>query len=742
MDTYILNEQAELAANFINTTSRHIFLTGKAGTGKTTFLRYIVENTFKNTVVAAPTGIAAINAGGVTLHSLLQLPFGAYIPEAVIQNQETYFQVNTPLTLRNARRMRKDKLDMIREMDLLIIDEVSMLRSDLLDCMDVVLRSVRRRSAEPFGGLQLLFIGDLMQLPPVVKEQEWAILRQYYASPYFFHAHALKAHQPLTVELTKIYRQRDSDFIDILNRLRNNQQTDADISYLNQFYEAGCESLEQPGYIHLTTHNRKADRINETRLSQLSERSYTYKAEIDGDFSENLYPAQFELELKVGAQVMFIKNDPSGEGQFFNGKIGKVSKLTKSGIWVLPDGGGEEIEVEPYQWDNKRYELDEQTNEIEAKELGSFEQYPLKLAWAVTIHKSQGLTFEKAILDMADTFAPGQLYVALSRLTSLDGLKMASRLPQNPPDIEATLRAFVEGFPDAQALSDHLRADRRGFLFKFAQQAFDFSGLLRLLEKHFKTFDSQATRSPRQGHRAWTRKLLEDTRPLTGIGTSFIGQIATLLRQENQQTYLSERSQKALGYFEPIMFELISRLQLHKKSLKGKQVKSYKDELKELVEVYVFHIRQIKKFSLLATGDAEGQLPNKDAMREWERQLTSFLYPVKKKKSGSPTLDFSQTKPKVNTKEVSFNLYKQGKSMEEIADERGLVVGTIRGHLTHYVELGKIDVHDLMPKERLDKILSVASDNLGSRDIKNQLPDDYSYGEIKLAMAYKNRQKS
>lgn len=736
MDTYILNEQAELAANFINTTHRHIFLTGKAGTGKTTFLRYIVENTFKNTVVAAPTGIAAINAGGVTLHSLLQLPFGAFVPEPVIQSQETHFQVNTPLTLRKARRMRKDKLDMIREMDLLIIDEVSMLRSDLLDCMDVVLRSVRRRSVEPFGGLQLLFIGDLMQLPPVIKEQEWAILKQYYASPYFFHARALRDQQPLTIELKKIYRQRESDFIDILNRLRNNQQTEEDIRYLNQFYEPGCESQEQPGYIHLTTHNRKADLINETRLSQLSEKSYTYTAEIDGDFSENLYPAQLDLELKVGAQVMFIKNDPSGEGQFFNGKIGKVSKLTKSGIWVKPDGG-EEIEVEAYRWDNKRYELDEQTNEIETRDMGSFEQYPLKLAWAVTIHKSQGLTFEKAILDMADTFAPGQLYVALSRLTSLDGLKMASLLPQRPPDIEATLRAFVEGFPDEQTLAQHLRADRKGFLFTFAQQAFDFSGLMTLLEKHLKSFDSQASRSPRAGHRAWTRKVVEDTRPLQGIGASFINQIGTILRQEDQASFLSERSEKGLGYFEPILMELISRLQLHKKSLKGKQVKGYKEELKELVEVYVFHVRQIKKFSLLAKGDAEGQLPNKEVMRDWERQLTRHLYPVARKKSGSPTLDFK--KKKVNTKEVSFNLYKQGKTMEEIADERGLVVGTIRGHLTHYVELGEVDVHDLMPTDRLEKILSVASAHTGSRDIKNQLPDDYSYAEIKLAMAHKNR---
>lgn len=743
METYKLNAQAAMAANFINTTRRHIFLTGKAGTGKTTFLRHIVNNTYKNTVVAAPTGIAAINAGGVTLHSLLQLPFGAYVPESSIQQAGGSFQINTPYTLQKARKFRKEKLDMLRQMELLIIDEVSMLRADLLDCMDVVLRRVRRRSGEPFGGLQILFIGDLMQLPPVVKEQEWAIMKQFYPSPYFFHALALREQPPLAIELTQIYRQSDSEFISILNRLRNNVQTDADLRFLNQYHQPDYNQEKHQGYIHLTTHNRKADQINEQRLDQLDTKAFRYEAKIEGDFPEKLYPTLFELELKVGAQVMFIKNDPSGEKLFFNGKIGTISQLKSNEVWVELDGG-DEIQVEAYTWENKRFVLDEQTNEIEAEDLGTFEQYPLKLAWAVTIHKSQGLTFEKAILDMADTFAPGQLYVALSRLTSLDGLILASPLPQNPPDIEATLREFVEGFPDEQTLGEHLRADRQGFLFKVAQQAFDFIGLNSLLQNHLKTF-KQSSRSPRQGHRAWTQTIVDETQPLVGIGKSFIAQVASILKQEDKASFLAERTQKAFGYFEPIFFDLISRIQTHKKGLKGKLLKGYREELEELVEVYVFHIRQIMKFSLLVQGSATGGLPDKKAMRDWEHRLTKHLYPtLRPKRNASPSLDFSPKKPKVNTKEVSFNLFKQGKSIEDIAKERGFVVSTIQGHLTHYVELGEIDIHQLMPKDRLETILSVAIGNtIGSSDIKAKLPDDYSYSEIKLATAHlKSRERS
>ena len=360
MEVETLNEVAALAAEYINTTNRHIFLTGKAGTGKTTFLRYIVKHTFKNTLVAAPTGIAAINAGGVTLHSLLQLPFGAFIPENISFSEGLQFRLNTPQSLGRHHQIRGEKIRLLQEMELLIIDEVSMLRADLLDCIDFRLRSVRRRK-EPFGGVQLLFIGDLMQLPPVVKDHEWRYLQKYYASPFFFAAQALKHFPPLTVELQKIYRQSDQDFIDLLNRLRNNQQRPEDLHFLNQSYR---EDADLKGYIHLTTHNRKADRINQSKLESLDGKVHVFETEIKDDFPEHLYPLPKELQLKKGAQVMFIKNDPSGEGRYFNGKIGEVSKMGEEEICVRFEDG-KEVYVDPYLWENVRFILDPDTNQVE-----------------------------------------------------------------------------------------------------------------------------------------------------------------------------------------------------------------------------------------------------------------------------------------------------------------------------------------------------------------------------------------
>ena len=326
------NEIAEIATKYVNTTHQHIFLTGKAGTGKTTFLKQIIGNTYKNTIVAAPTGIAAINAGGVTLHSLFQLPFGTFIPEN-IPLQESHNQVNTPQTLFSNRQMNGTKRRMLQELELLIIDEVSMLRADVLDCMDFVLRHVRRNQA-PFGGLQILFIGDLLQLPPVVKENEKSLLAPYYSSVYFFESLALKKQTPIHVELKKIYRQQDQDFIDLLNRLRHNEQQEDDLNFLNKFYKSQSQIEELKGYVHLTTHNTKADRINLNRLNNLDEKTHNYNAKVEGEFPQNMLPTENNLQLKKGAQIMFIKNDPSGEGLFFNGKLATISDLSSDEIKV------------------------------------------------------------------------------------------------------------------------------------------------------------------------------------------------------------------------------------------------------------------------------------------------------------------------------------------------------------------------------------------------------------------------
>ncbi|WP_424960964.1 helix-turn-helix domain-containing protein [Ekhidna sp.] len=714
------SDAAELAANYVNTTNRHIFLTGKAGTGKTTFLRNIIRNTYKNAAVAAPTGIAAINAEGVTLHSLLQLPFGAYIPED-IPFSERNIQVNTPSSLFREAKFGAQKRKLINELELLIIDEVSMLRADLLDCIDATLRRLRKRRFDPFGGLQILFIGDLMQLPPVVKQEEASLLRQYYASPYFFEARALKENPPIRVELDKVYRQSDQYFIDLLNRLRHNELEYDDVAMLNEKYQEDVSEME--GYIHLTTHNRKADKINATRLEELNYPTVRYEADISGDFPENAYPCEPILQLKEEAQVMFIKNDPTGKGQFFNGKIGKVSSL-EDGIKVTFEDGTE-VPVEQYEWENVRYVLDKATNEVDTKVLGTFKQYPLKLAWAVTIHKSQGLTFEKAILDLEGTFAAGQLYVALSRLTSLDGLVLSSPLPKRSPSIDEQLNHYISSFEGKDKLAENFERDRMRFIAEFTERAFLFDPMLRELVAHKKTFNKDENRSLKQKQLPWTDELINDAFPLKEVGEGFIRQVNGILAQKDLHL-LAERMSKASVYFEERLTELIERITQQHRMLKTQtQAKTYRAELVEIKELFASQLRQIVKLNLLVQHVNEGIPLTKDKLKT-SKQLAS----VQK----------ASAKDKTPTAEISFDMYKNGgKSIKVIAEERGLAEGTIESHLAKYVELGELDVTDFVKPSRLKNILKAHDEGLTkSGEIKGALPDSYSWGEIKMGLAHAN----
>ena len=722
-----LQEIAKLAAKYVNSTERHIFLTGKAGTGKTTFLKYIMEHTYKNAVVAAPTGIAAINAGGVTLHSLLQLPFGTFIPEN-IPPTASGTQINTPATLFREARFNASKRQLISELELLIIDEVSMLRADLLDCIDHTLRYLRRRKYEPFGGLQILFIGDLLQLPPVVKDRDREVLSPYYPSNYFFEAHALRGHPPIRVELQKIYRQTDQDFIDLLNRLRNNQQTNKDISLLNEHFDPSLNSERMSGYIHLTTHNMKADRLNESRLGNLAGKQMEYRANISHDFPENMYPTVEKLTLKKGAQVMFIKNDPSGQGQFFNGLIGIVSRLDSKAIWVQCEDS-EEILVETYEWENKRYVLNKTAQEIEEKLLGTFEQYPLKLAWAVTIHKSQGLTFEKAILDLSGSFAPGQLYVALSRLTSMRGLVLSSPLPENPPDIDPSLQTFVRSFQTTDELQEKLHEDRRDFLLTFAKRAFGFEQLLRILSYHLRSFDKDVNRSLKQQHLPWTRELLGDTQPLQKVGDTFLKQVGQIVREEKYLITLSGRLDKAQSYFEPLISKLAVRIETQVGKMKGvKNVKTYVKELNELEMLYDNQNKQILKLTMLVRSSAKGQELTKSALRE-NPHYKAVAKPEKKGKED-----------KTPTATISYEMYKQGKSIEEIAKARGFVGGTVLGHMSKFVASGVLDVLQFIKPKRVELIIKKYHEGFeSSGELKSELGEDFTYPEIKLALAHMSR---
>ena len=408
------NEIFDLAYRFVTETSENLFLTGKAGTGKTTFLKYLKENATKNIVVAAPTGVAAINAGGVTLHSLFQLPFHPFLPTR-----------NHKEELLGKIRYNKQRQQLLRKMELLVIDEISMVRCDVMDAVDTILKSIRRNYDTPFGGVQLLCIGDLHQLPPVAQNHEWAILQEYYASPFFFDSMAIKEQMPLLIELNKIYRQKEDSFVRLLNKVRNNQMDADDFEDLHMRYDPLFSPLPGEKYITLTSHNKQATEINQQKIENLFTNPFTYNAEVEEDFPEHIFPAEAELLLKEGAQVMFLKNDVVTK-RYFNGKIGVVKILGKNKIIV--DCDGVEIEVGKETWENTRYTLNRNDGKLEQETLGTFTQYPLRLAWAITIHKSQGLTFEKVMIDAGASFSSGQVYVALSRCTSLEGIVLLSKL--------------------------------------------------------------------------------------------------------------------------------------------------------------------------------------------------------------------------------------------------------------------------------------------------------------------------
>ena len=720
-----LQALAELAASYVNTTNRHIFLTGKAGTGKTTFLKYIIQHTYKHTVVAAPTGIAAINAGGVTLHSLLQLPFGSFIPDNIpLSPSES--RVSTPQMLFKNSKFNASKRQLIREIELLIIDEVSMLRADLLDCIDHTLRHLRR-NRNPFGGVQILFIGDLMQLPPVVKDEERNLLNAFYPSLYFFESRALKELPPIHIELQKIFRQQDQDFIELLNRLRHNEQTEADTQFLNRYYNPDFNQAEEDGYIHLTTHNYRADKLNEQKLGALPNELHTFYAHIEDTFPESMYPTTPELYLKEGAQVMFIKNDPSGEGQFFNGKIGLVSTLSEDEIWVRFEDGNE-VMVEQYKWENKRYILDKETGEIEESFLGSFEQYPIKLAWAVTVHKSQGLTFDKAILDLSGTFAPGQLYVALSRLTSLKGLVLSSPLPEDPPAIDKNLIAFNASTIEENDLKRSLELEQKNFIADLGKDVFDFTKLIQALNAHQQSFNKDESRSLKQQYSDWTKDLTEKVIPLQKIGDGFHREIHRILQAEVYLSHLNERLEKARDYFLNILAPTVTNIQEHRKSVsKQKKVKAYLKELTEVEDAFIKQIREIERMSVLVNSLKNGKIPSNDQM------LDTTSAKLSKAKADSA----KTAKDKTPTAEISYELFKQGKTINEISEQRGLVIGTIEGHLAQYVENGAISIQELVSEKKVEKIMKViTSDAVGLGEIKSKLPKDYTYGEIKLVMAH------
>ena len=550
MDYDLNNEMFRLAAELVNQSSRNIFLTGKAGTGKTTFLRYIRENCSKQIAVVAPTGVAAINAGGVTVHSFFQLPFSPFIPDDGGFNEQSEETTNKN-SLLSKLRMTIEKKKILQQLELLIIDEISMVRCDMLDAVDAVLRHIRRKHNERFGGVQLLFIGDMFQLPPVIKEHEWRLLKDFYNSPYFFDSLVIKEEPPVYIEFDKIYRQSEEEFINVLNQVRNNQLDEEGRYLLEKRYSPDFRRTKDDGYIILTTHNDRARNKNETELASLSSKTFSYRAETEGDFPESAYPAEEQLLLKVGSQVMFIKNDTERIKRYFNGKIGIVTGLDEDKILVHCKDEAEEIEVKKEKWENIRYTVDKKSRQLNEEVLGSFSQYPLRLAWAITIHKSQGLTFEKVIIDAGEAFAPGQVYVALSRCTTLEGIVLQSHIKSTKMFSDERIVRFSKTNYSKKNIEQELQQSRRSYQLKILLSLFDYKQIIAEAEV-LNQYLLENKPSFNEESEKWINGFLNEIIKLQATAEKFQNHLRSIFSQEenlNTNELLKERMHAGAGYF-------------------------------------------------------------------------------------------------------------------------------------------------------------------------------------------------
>ncbi len=536
------NSELELASDFVNKTDRSIFLTGKAGTGKTTFLHSIKTDSLKRLVVVAPTGVAAINARGVTIHSFFQMPFGPILPE-----EGQFKNINENFK----RKFNRNKIDIIRSLDLLIIDEISMVRADLLDGIDQVLRRYKDRN-KVFGGVQVLMIGDLQQLSPVVKDNEWELLRPYYKTPYFFSSKTFQQCNAISIELKHIYRQDNDKFIGILNEIRNNKLSQKSADDLNERYLPNFAPANDEGYITLTTHNNRANNMNLLELEKTKSKSFCYTAKVEGKFPEYSFPTNEELELKVGAQVMFIKNDSSPEKRYFNGKIGKIIHLNKEEITVRCPDDDFEIVCSPEIWENVNYSIHQETKEISENIVGSFSQVPLRLAWAITIHKSQGLTFEKAIIDAKASFAHGQTYVALSRCRTLEGIVLKSKIDENSIINDSRVASFNKRVEENSPGTEILNESQKIYQLNLINELFNYYSLLypvkRLIDIYYNN------KSSLKGNIIEPLTIIKDDGiiKLLKIGNSFgiqIKKLSTEILEPEKNAMILDRINKALNYF-------------------------------------------------------------------------------------------------------------------------------------------------------------------------------------------------
>lgn len=709
------NSELRHAWDFVEHTGISIFLTGKAGTGKTTFLRTLKEKSSKRSIIVAPTGVAAINAGGMTIHSFFQLPLSPFVPEANFKNRFNY---------------SKEKRKIIRTLDLLIIDEISMVRSDVLDAIDSVLRRFREHE-KPFGGVQLLMIGDLQQLTPVVTPEDEVILQRYYDTSYFFGSKALRSISYVTIELTHVYRQQDEEFITLLNNIREGQVSETDLKRLNERFNPNFEPEVGSDYIRLTTHNKMAESYNEVQLHNLPSKACTFIAEADGNFPEYNYPADFKLTLKRGAQVMFIRND--NNGRYYNGRIGHVTHIDNEKILVLCPGDDKEIEVQQETWENTKYSLNEKTKQIEAEVQGTFKQYPLRLAWAITIHKSQGLTFEHAIIDAQSSFAAGQVYVALSRCKTLEGLILASPISSsaiiNDSQVTNYISHQTEEAEKSIAALPTLKAEyyRQLLLelFSFTDLKACEDALYRVLTEYFYKYPKIIT--------LHKMAIIDLDERIMSISSKWKSIICNMTTDQLHEDDFLQRMKKGALYFHSQLTEIFSHLLDMTKGVQSNNKIAYKrfdNNYADLLQTYVV------KHELLERIMEKGFSINGYLTAKQEAILNSLEEKTGRNRKNKIE-ETTPKVPKISTGEVTFNLFKTGKSIEEIAKERNLTPATIQGHLIPYIQKGEIKLNEVIDEGKAKTILQkiqLAGKEASLKAIKILCPADITYTDILLIM--------
>jgi uncharacterized Zn finger protein len=746
------------AAQFINTTASHIFLTGKAGTGKTTFLKNLHTLTHKSHIIVAPTGIAALNAGGVTIHSQFLLPPLTFLPDRFLP--EDFIQGGKFInqnTLARKHPLNSARKQVLRSIDLLVIDEVSMLRADLLDAIDYRMKATRGNFRQSFGGVQVLFIGDLYQLPPVVRNDEKEMLSKYYKTAWFYEAKALQENTLVYIELEKIFRQHDSNFISILNNLRNNITTPEDIKTLNQHYKSAEEIRDLKEIITLTTHNYKADEINQKELQNLETSSHFFDAHIEGEFPESMYPVLPRLELKEGAQIMFVRND-NIDKMYFNGKLAIIKKIVDDEVWVEMAESHKRYQLKRERWENKKYTVQEGDQDLGEEVVGGFEQYPIKLAWAITVHKSQGLTFDKAIIDVGQAFADGQVYVALSRLRTLEGLVLRTPINTSAISTDQQVVTFVQNNHRPHELEQVMKTSQQQFIRQLLTKTFDFTGLvkdIRYIQKDQGEGFKESTMKP-------VLLQIADALEIEQVNTGkFNRQLIDLLDLNNSANLL-ERIHKGSAYYRGHLFQHIKTLLHHLEAVKqGKRVKTYVTQLTELDLLLSKKLEEVDKSAALTEAILNGQdkfdFQPLAKLRSQERnELLSKVRiqvekepkqerkskPLSSKQAKERKIRKPKNEDKRSTYDITLDLLNLGLSLEQIAKERQMALGTIEGHVAKAIASDRVDIFKIMKEDAVMEIINARRElptEVTSKDIYEKLNGKYSYGQLRAVWAYQNK---